>query len=264
MRYVSRRSRSTSNSKLSSGNPLARALALETQQPEPSLLLLSLPLLEPLPLLAGGSPLALLDVGSPEEPGGPPDDPPSEFELPEGELAEPLLPDPLLPELLLPVEPLWPDDGWLDGGSIPLLPGGLPLDGGADGGPLLGSPDEEPPEDEGAKDDALPPLEVGADPLEAGPLPEGPLLDGAAEEDEPLCEEEAELDDARLLLKPDELSGGPLLTDGAALEEGAELWLELDAEPLDEGVLDDALTEDEPDDAELEEPLLAYDIDDDP
>jgi len=198
MRYVSRRSRSTSNSKLSSGNPLARALALETQQPEPSLLLLSLPLLEPLPLLAGGSPLALLDVGSPEEPGGPPDDPPSEFELPEGELAEPLLPDPLLPELLLPVEPLWPDDGWLDGGSIPL------------------------------------------------------------------CEEEAELDDARLLLKPDELSGGPLLTDGAALEEGAELWLELDAEPLDEGVLDDALTEDEPDDAELEEPLLAYDIDDDP
>ena len=81
------------------------------QLPSSSLLLLGLPLLEPLPLLSGGSPLPSLEVDSPEEGGWPPDDPSSELELPEGELAEPLLADPLLPELLLPAKLLWPDDG---------------------------------------------------------------------------------------------------------------------------------------------------------
>jgi len=90
--------------------------AVVIKQSSSSLLLRALSLLEPLPLLAGGSPLGSLEVGSPpEEPGGPPDDPSpelvgSEDALAESLLAEPLLPDPLLPEL--PSDELpWPDDG---------------------------------------------------------------------------------------------------------------------------------------------------------
>lgn len=168
-----------------------------------------------------------------------------------------------------------PDEGPLDGNDDPVSldePVAEPLDAEPD---ELDPTDEALPDDDRPADDELPTLELGAEELEPGKLLDGALLDRAlldsavldAESDDeellllPLLEEGPELEVEELLLAPgpEELAGGPLPLGGPALVDGVELSLELDAEALD-----DALTEDELDDAELDEPLLAYDIDDDP
>lgn len=199
-------------------------------------------------LLPGGSPLELsspldsgIDVslllGSPDE--GPLDGDDDPLSLDEA-VSEPL---DVGPDELSATDELTPDDG-------------------------SSAEDERSAEEDRSADDELPPLELGSEELETGKLPDGSLLDADSDDDEPLLPElleadpELEVPELLLALDPEELTGGSPLLGGTALDDGAELPLELDAEALDEGALDDSLAEEELDgaeeldDAELEESLL--------